>query len=152
MVKNSRLLLIGDGQEKGFIRHLARQLNIRGKVIFAGMQIDVVSYLNIMDIYVQPSHFEGVPNAVLEAMAVGLPVIATDVGGVSEIVVNGTTGILVPVGSEAALRRGIFELIGDFEKSNKMAAAGLERVHRLFSREKMVADYDAIFKRVAGQF
>ena len=102
-----------------------------------------------MDLYVQPSHFEGVPNAVLEAMAVGLPVLATDVGGVPEVVTDGVTGSLVQPNNLHLLQEGICELIQRPKILLDMGRAGRTRVEELFSISAMVNEYEALFERVA---
>ena len=101
-----------------------------------------------MDIYVQPSHFEGVPNSVLEAMAAGLPVVATKVGGVPEIVKDGETGLLVPLNDQASLTRAMEFVIGDLEKGKQMGTCGRRRVTSLFSVEKMVKEYETLYEKV----
>ena len=143
-----KLLLVGDGPEFGRVQSLASDLGIREQVIFTGMRRDIPECLSLMDIYVQPSHFEGVPNSVLEAMAAGLPVVATKVGGVPEIVKDGETGLLVPLNDQASLTRAMEFVIGDLEEGKHMGTCGRRRVASLFSVEKMVKEYETLYEKV----
>jgi len=147
-LEKCKMLLLGDGPELPFVRNTAKDLGVKEKVIFAGMRSDIPQCLSLVDIYVQPSKFEGVPNAVLEAMAAGLPVIATNVGGVPEIVEDGRTGILVEVDDEKTLARSIELLIEDPEKRRKMGSLGRKRVTSLFSIEKMVSEYEKLYEDI----
>jgi glycosyltransferase involved in cell wall biosynthesis len=104
-----------------------------------------------MDVYVQPSHFEGVPNAVLEAMAAGLPVVATNVGGVPEVVEDGATGIIVPPKDCSALTRGIARLLRDPELRRAMGRSSARRAASRFSMAKMVEDYEHLFSGLGAQ-
>lgn len=144
----SRLLLVGDGPEAARIKRFSEQQGVAERIIFVGMRSDVADLLNIMDVYVQPSHFEGVPNAVLEAMGCALPVVATDVGGVAEVVENGITGVLVPPDSSDALTSAIRNLVCRPEKMTRLGRAGYHRVCNRFSIEKMVSDYEQLFRRL----
>lgn len=146
--KRSKLLLIGDGSELSAVRKLTDDLGLTEKVIFAGMRQDVPICLGLMDIYIQPSLFEGVPNAVLEAMAAGLPIVATNVGGVSEIVEDGKTGFLVDPNSEDGLTHAMDILIQHKEKRRQMGQSGRTRVVSLFSIEKMVSDYENLYEQL----
>ena len=143
-----KLLLVGDGPEFGKVQSLASDLDIREQVIFTGMRRDIPECLGIMDIYVQPSHFEGVPNSVLEAMASGLPIIATKVGGVPEIVKDRETGILVSLNDEGGLIKAVEFLVEDLEKRREMGICGQKRVIKLFSIEKMVNDYEKLYEQI----
>lgn len=143
-----RLFIVGNGPQLSELKKIAADLDIERRVIFAGMRRDVPKCLGLMDIYVQPSKFEGVPNAVLEAMAAGLPVVATDVGGVSEIVEDGLTGFLVAPIDNGDWSQRILDLVMDKTKRNKMGASGRERVKIYFSMEKMVSDYENLYGRI----
>jgi glycosyltransferase involved in cell wall biosynthesis len=90
------------------------------------------------DLFVLPSLLEGLPLAVLEAMAAGKPVIATQVGGTNEAIINGKSGVLVPPADPMALARAIRKLLSDTSLAERLAAAGQARAHRHFSAESMV--------------
>lgn len=144
----SKLLLVGDGPELPGIVALVKDLELKPRVVFTGMSADIPKWLSAMDVYVQPSHFEGVPNSVLEAMAAGLPVIATRVGGVPEIVADRETGFLVPSNNQESLTRAIESLVKDLEKGRQMGTCGRRRVTSLFSIEKMAKEYEALYETV----
>ena len=130
------------------IRRETRHLGVEQKVIFAGMRRDIPECLSLMDIYVQPSRFENVPNSVLEAMAAALPVVATNVGGVREIVKDGETGIMVEVDDERGLVQSIDFLIQHPDKGREMGELGRKRAISLFSLEKMVSEYEKLYDRI----
>ena len=109
------------------------------------MRRDIPYCLALMNIYVQPSRFEGVPNSVLEAMASGLPVVATDVGGVQEVVQNGKTGLLVDPDNDTQLIEAIESLIAIADKRRALGALALKRVTSRFSIQKMVSDYEHLY-------
>jgi len=121
-------LVVGDGTLRKELEDLAGWLGIAGRTLFVGERRDVARLLKLMDVFVMPSVSEGLPNAVMEAMAAGLPVVATDVGGVSELVEHGVTGLLVPAEGEIELADAIARLLEDGEAREKMSRAGHERV------------------------
>lgn len=143
-----KLLLVGDGPDLPGIQKMAFDLGLRDRVVFTGMRRDIPDCLGMMDIYVQPSRFEGMPNSVLEAMASGLPVVATNVGGVREIVEDGKTGFLVDVDNEAGLIRAIELLVRHPDRRRQMGADGRKRVISRFSISTMVSDYEDLYERL----
>lgn len=146
--RRSVLLLVGDGPERSRLQSLTQELGLDKQVIFTGMSSHVNQLLCMMDIYIQPSHFEGVPNAVLEAMAAGKAVIATDVGGVPEVVVHKKTGILVPPKDHLALAKEIQTLYMNRDLCQSMGQEGRRMAALKFSIEKMVTDYESLFSRI----
>jgi sugar transferase (PEP-CTERM/EpsH1 system associated) len=148
ILEKCKLLLLGDGPELSCVQNTAKDLGVKEKVLFAGMRSDIPQCLSLVDIYVQPSKFEGVPNAVLEAMAAGLPVIATKVGGVPEIIEDGRTGILVAVDDKRSLTQSIEFLIENSDKRREMGSLGRKRVTSLFSIEKMVSEYEKLYEEI----
>lgn len=125
------LRILGDGQERGLLEEQARRLGISQQIEFAGVVRSPVAYLRAAKIFVMPSRFEGFPNALCEAMAVGLAVVATDCpSGPSDIVADGKTGVLVAPESPDALATAIGQLLGDEATRQKMAqaAAGIADV------------------------
>jgi len=146
-----KLLLIGDGPELEKVQSLSRNLGLDEKVIFTGMRQDIPECLSVMNIYVQPSHFENVPNSILEAMAAGLPVIATDVGGIREVVVHKETGFLVEPDNERELVQSIDFLIRHPGKRREMGERGRKRVMSFFSIEKMVSEYEELYEQIMRQ-
>jgi glycosyltransferase involved in cell wall biosynthesis len=104
----------------------------------------------MFDVFVLPSRFEGFPLVLVEAMLAALPVVATDVGSVSESVVDGETGLLVPAEDAAALARAIRELLDDRPRSQEMGRRGRERAHNQFSVAGMAKAYLALYEEVTG--
>jgi glycosyltransferase involved in cell wall biosynthesis len=144
------LWLVGDGEQRTALEAQVRQLGLENVVVFAGMRRDIPEILTAVDIFTLASHVEGMPNAVLEAMAAGLPVVATQVGGVPEIVVDGQTGLLVPPADVQALARGLLTLIEDAPLRQRFGVAGRQRVFKRFdiavTRQKTVDLYGRLLQ------
>lgn len=138
----ARLLLIGDGPDRGKLLVLTEQLNLSGSVKFLGMRSDVPALLNALDIFVLSSISEGIPNTILEAMCVGLPVVSTKVGGVPEIVQDGITGLLSRSRDPQSLANALTKLVVSSSLRRKMGDAGKAIVRERFSLESMVKAYE----------
>ena len=143
-----RLLLVGSGELRPDLEAQARSLGLAEVVTFSGLRADVPEILAALDVFVLPSLWEGMPNAVLEAMAAGLPVVATAVGGTPEAVVDRVTGLLVPPHDPDALARAIERLLGDPSLRREMGRAGRERVGRHFSIDQTVRRTQALYETV----
>jgi len=109
------------------------------RVRFLGYRDDMADLMRAADIFTLPSHREGMPRSIIEAMLTGLPVVATDVRGSREEVVDGETGLLVPVRDAAALARALGRLVGDTGLRAAMSAAGLERARTLYDERLVIA-------------
>jgi glycosyltransferase involved in cell wall biosynthesis len=139
------LTLVGDGPERSAL--LAAADGVRSRSVhLVGFQGDVTGCLYGSDLFVQPSLAEGLPVAVLEAMACGLPVVATSVGGVGEAVDDGTTGLLVPAGDPGSLAEAMLELLRDPRRARKLGLAGRQRVVRRFDAPRMVEAYLELYR------
>lgn len=103
----SRILIVGDGSRRSALVSQARELGLGDRVVMTGLRADVPELLHAMDVYVQTSDTEGVPNVVLEAMATEVPVVATDVGGTAELIGHGVHGLLVPKGDVTGLAAAV---------------------------------------------
>ena len=110
-----------------------------------GSRNDIPDLLSASDIGLLCSHEEGFSNAILEGMAAGLPMVVTDVGGNSEAVVNGKTGVVVPARQPAALGQAILELAKDSKRRKEFGGAGRARVEAEFSLEKSVEGYEEVY-------
>ena len=143
-----QLLLVGRGPEEERLRTLANRLDILPRVRFVGERGDVAPLLREMDFYVQSSIAEGMPNSILEAMATGLPVVATDVGGTSEVVVHGETGLLVPPGDPAALADALASLLANRAQAEAFGRAGRARVEARFGERLMLERVEALLDRL----
>jgi glycosyltransferase involved in cell wall biosynthesis len=140
-VPDAQLLLVGDGPWMGELRELTADLGLDDRVHFAGYQPRPEPYLQAMDVFALSSRSEGMPLAVLEAWAAGLPVVATRVGGLPELIDDGRTGVLVDFGDEHALAGALCDLIADPEFSRRLGEAGRNRVESLFSLRRMADEY-----------
>jgi glycosyltransferase involved in cell wall biosynthesis len=143
-----QLLIIGEGEEENSLKNLAKSLDLTDQVIFAGLRLDSDRIFPLAELFVLPSLWEGMPNAVLEAMAAGKPVVATDVGGVPELVLHGETGLLVPPGDPDALARAILDLCADPVKAHTMGEAGRVRVHEHFRIAAMIEKTDGLYQKL----
>lgn len=143
-----RLIIVGDGAESGNLKQLARELDLTEKIHFLGMRNDVSFCLSAMDVYVQPSFYEGHSNTILEAMAAGLPVVSTSVGGTPEIIEHGHSGLLFQPDDLEGIAGAIFTLWQDEKKRQVLAEAGKETVKQRFSAETMVRAYADLFGRL----
>lgn len=147
-VEGAYLAVIGDGTECAKLKEATNCLGLADRVRWAGHRRNVPQLLPAFDIFVQPSLHEGLPNTVLEAMAAGLPVVATAVGGTPEAVVDGETGLLVPSRDPDALARAIIQLLGDRDLRRKMGQAGRDRVAEFFSVERMVEETERLYEQL----
>ena len=143
-----RLLLVGDGELQADLQGQARSLGLSSSVTLAGHRSDVPEILSTLDVFVLSSLWEGLPNAVLEAMASGLPVVATQVGGVPELVVDGETGVLVPPRDPTALADALVRLLQDAALRRRMGHAGRARVQEHFSVERMVRETEGLYEEL----
>lgn len=146
---DSYLVLVGRGGERDTLENLARQLRIpHGHIIMTGFRNDVGNILAGMDIYVQPSLSEGLPVALLEAMSSGIPVIATDVGGVREILEDGRHGVLVAAGSPDLIHDGLRAVARNIEAYKRKAQSVKQHVRQRFSLQEMARHYIETYERV----
>jgi len=145
-----KCMIVGDGPEKENLQIEARKKGLHERVIFTGFQSDAISYINVMDIFVLSSENEGLPRVILEAMLMAKPVVACNVTGSSELVIDGETGFLVSVKDPDALAAAMSRLIASSELRNTMGAMGRERVLEKFSMEAYITGVSKIFEEVLG--
>jgi len=156
-VPNAHLVLVGDGPRRGELEALAAELGIASRVWFAGYHSSAAPFLQAMDVFALTSRSEGMPQSVLEACVAGLPVIASAVGGVPEVIADGRTGLLFPYGDDAALADGLITLLTDRSVATRLAVAARSHVEDRYSIGRMASEYDADFRhaiasrRVAGR-
>jgi sugar transferase (PEP-CTERM/EpsH1 system associated) len=145
------IALIGEGADRVALEALARELGIEERVRFFGHRDDVADLLSTMDIFVLPSISEGMSNTQLEAMAAGVAVIASNVGGNAEIVQHGVNGLIFPSGDEAALSGHLLRLATDHGSRTKLAQAGRDRVLRDFTIDAMIKRYEHLYRTVLAE-
>ncbi len=144
----TRLLIIGDGPLRQSLEHQAAGLGLAGRIHFLGDRSDGADLLPLLDVYVHSSLFEGMPNAVMEAMAAARPVIATNVDGTPELVVDQQTGWLVEPADPAALAGRMMFALHHPEEARRMGLAAAERMKIHFSADSMIAAYDALYQEL----
>ena len=146
------LVVVGDGDEKPALRRLAADLGLAGRVVFAGQrsQAETLAILASCHIFVLFSTYEGLPHVVLEAMSQGIPVVASRVGGVPEIVEDGVNGLLVQPRSCPELKQALMRLAGDRIEREKLAKAARRTARKLGVR-RMVDQAEALLIQAAGQ-
>ena len=144
-----RLLLAGDGSLREAAREYSARRGVGERVHFLGVRAEVAEMLAACDLFALSSRWEGSPMAVMEAMAAGLPVVATAVGSVPELVADGETGLLVPPGEERTFAAALASLARDPDRRHELAAAAVRRA-AVFSVDAMVASYAGLFERLAG--
>jgi len=149
LVKNQfpmvQFLLVGEGEERSLVEDTVASLGLREDVQLTGFRNDIPQILSIMNIFVLSSFREGLGSSILEAMAGSLPVVATNVGGIPEIVKDGITGILVPLRNPNALSEAILTLLRNEDKAKEMGQAGYRLVKEKFSVEKMAEGTSRIY-------
>ena len=145
---DAHLIFVGDGPSKPEVDKRAAELGAEGWVHFLGMRADVPALLSLADVLVQPSHADAMPLSVLEAMAVGVPVVATAVGDVPSMLA-GRAGVTVPPEDREALEATLRELLSDPARRAEMGAAG-EEIASARDSSKMIDSYEALFEAALG--
>ncbi len=145
------LLLIGDGPERDKLMKFARDIDIDHHTRFTGHRADAAHLLRIMDVFWIASDFEGQSNSVMEAMAAGLPVIASDIPPNRELVIDGETGFLVKVGDRVGFQQFADRLLADPELARRLGDAGRERMRQHFSIDNMVAAHARLYREVLAR-
>ncbi|WP_291982193.1 glycosyltransferase [Luteitalea sp.] len=146
-----RLVLAGDGPDEQALRGLADALGLKDRVVFTGHLTDVRPLYRDLDVLALTSYTEGFPNVLLEALCMGVPVLATDVGGVREIITDAETGVLVNAGSTAQIYEGLRRLVGDRPWATLLARRGKARVMEEFEFAARTPKEEAIYRRLLSQ-
>jgi len=151
----TRFVLVGDGEQRKKLENRIANLGLQKSFLFLGRRKDIPEILACCDLAVLPSRAEGLPNAVLEYLAAGLPIVATKIGGISEIIHDGDTGLLVPPENSQALGAAVVRLLRNPELSRKLGRAGQEYVQRNFSFDRLIREVDGLYtellERATGQ-
>lgn len=145
------LVLAGDGPKRNELEEQARRLGIDAQVHWLGMRSDVASLLKAADVFVFPSRTEGLPNALLEAMAAGCPIVTTDVPGCRDLVTDGRTGRLVPVNEAPALARAMEAVLGDRQAALRMVDAARREVSAHWHASSIAPACVALYREALGE-
>ncbi|MGC8669483.1 MAG: glycosyltransferase family 4 protein [Chthonomonadales bacterium] len=144
-VPNAHLVLVGDGPLRQDLEHQATRLGVASRVHFAGLREDVASCLADFDLFVLPSLNEGMGRVLVEAMAMRLPVVASDVSGIRDLVHHEQNGLRVPAGDAQALASACIRLLTDNELARRFAEEGFRTVVPAYSQEEMIARIEALY-------
>jgi len=154
---HARLLIVGDTLASdrdrkaiSMLHHVLERHHLQGAIRFAGFREDIPDLLAAMDVFVLPSHREGMPRTILEAMATGVPVVATDIRGCREEVVDGVTGFLVPVNSPSQLAAAILRTLEDRDLASRLGEAGRARARAEFNEDIVLERQIAAIRSLLG--
>jgi glycosyltransferase involved in cell wall biosynthesis len=148
---DATLVVVGDGEERDDAERLAAGLGVADRCRFAGYQRDMPAWYGTFDAFCLASANEGTPVAAIEALAAGVPVVATRVGGTPAVVDDGETGFLVQVGDVAAMADRLVELASDRERRREMGRLGSERTRERYGVERMVDDVERLYERLLSR-
>src|SRR5579859_361174 len=146
----ARLMLVGGGQLEAQLAAMIAALGLEDSVDLAGMRNDVRSLLGDADVFVLPSRYEGLPNALLEAMAAGLPCVATRVSGNEDVIVDGESGLLVPPGDPVALADALAHVLTQPAQARVLGRAARDRIVRYYDRRNLMRELEAIYERLVS--
>ncbi|MBA7597473.1 D-inositol-3-phosphate glycosyltransferase [subsurface metagenome] len=144
-IPEATLLIMGDGPIKKKLEEETVSLGLKERVIFTGFRQDIPQLLSLLDVFVLPSLWEGLPSSLLEALAMGKPVVATDVGGVREIIQDRVHGLLVPPRDPGALAQAILWMLKNKKEAQEMAKRGKERVEKYFTVDRMIEETEKLY-------
>jgi L-malate glycosyltransferase len=145
---DARLIMVGDGPEYSAVHHRARTLNVLEKVEFVGKQPKIADYLGVADVSLLPSDMESFGLAALEAQACEVPVVASRVGGIPEVVTDGETGFMSDVGDTEKMSDDVLKLLNNDELRQSFGAKGRELAVSRYSSEKIIPQYIAFYEKI----
>jgi L-malate glycosyltransferase len=145
-----RFVILGEGELREALERVIKEYHLEKHVLLPGFRTDVLGCLKSFDLFAMSSVTEGLGTSLLDAMACSRPIVATEAGGIPEVVSHGVTGLLVPPRDHAAMAEAIIALISDRTRRQAMGDAGFARVNGKFTVERMIAGTAAVYARVAG--
>jgi len=145
------LVLIGDGPERTEVQRQVREMNLTDAVLFLGEQDDVEPLLHCADLFLLPSEQESFGLAALEAMACGVPVIASDAGGLPEVIIHGETGYLCPIGDTEGMSRYAITLLNQASDHGRFSSAAMKRAAEDFNADQIVPQYESYYREVLNR-
>ncbi len=146
-----KIFFVGSGPQMDFLKKKAKDLNIENHVKFLGFRKNIPDILSIFDVYVLPSKIEGLPLGLIEAMSMGIPIVASNVGGVPEAIIDRKTGILVPPKDPKLIAKSVIYLLNNEDKAQILRLAGRKEVEQQFSIEKMVYKTIEVFQEAINK-
>jgi glycosyltransferase involved in cell wall biosynthesis len=150
-VPDARFVILGEGELRASLERQIRDLHLDRHVLLPGFRADILSCIRGFDVFVMSSLFEGLGTSLLDAMALSKPTVASNTGGIPEVVAHGETGLLVPPRDAHALAAAISTLLKDPERRERMGRAGLARVTRLFSADEMVEKTVGVYRNLESR-
>jgi len=148
---HARLIMVGDGPERSACNYRAEQLNVKDSIAFVGKQANIADYLGVADVFLLPSELESFGLAALEAEACEVPVIATRIGGIPEVVTDGETGFLSDIGDTEKMSNDVMKFLGDEEMRATFGAKARESAVARYSSELAIPHYIEFYEKVLSQ-
>lgn len=145
---NARLIMVGDGPERSAVSYRADQLGVKGDITFVGKQANIADYLGVADVFLLPSELESFGLAALEALACEVPVIATRIGGIPEVVTEGETGYLSEVGDTVKMAEDTLRLLHDDDLRRTFGEKGREQAIQRYGSDKIIPQYISFYEKV----
>jgi glycosyltransferase involved in cell wall biosynthesis len=143
-----KLIFVGEGPMRDKLVNMAAEYGLSGSVEFLGFRPDRIALMKCFDVFVLPSYIEGIPRVIMEAMAARVPVIASDIPGIREIVHHDKTGCLVSVDSPNLLANCILQVMNDTQKAERLSNSAFEHVRRNHSAERMAQEYTELYRNI----
>ena len=148
---DAHLIMVGDGPELSAVRHRAKQLDVQDQTIFVGKQARIADYLAVADVFLLPSQEESFGLAALEAQACEVPVVATRIGGIPEVVTDGETGFLSNIGDTEKMADDALKFVKNDELRRTFGLRGRELAISRYSSEKIIPQYINFYEKVLSQ-
>jgi N-acetyl-alpha-D-glucosaminyl L-malate synthase BshA len=150
-LENVRLIMVGDGPERAAVKYHAEQLGVGADTIFVGKKANIADYLGVSDVFLLPSELESFGLAALEALACEVPVIATRIGGIPEVVTDGETGFLSDIGDTAKMSRDTLRLLVDDDLRRSFGEKGRQQAIERYSTDKIIPQYISFYETVLNK-
>jgi N-acetyl-alpha-D-glucosaminyl L-malate synthase BshA len=148
---NVKLVLVGDGPERSAVFYRADQLGVTDEVVSVGKQANIADYLGVADVFLLPSELESFGLAALEALACEVPVIATRIGGIPEVVTEGETGYLSDVGDTVKMAADTMRLLSDDDLRRAFGEKGREQAIQRYGSDKIIPQYISFYEKVLNE-
>ena len=148
LVENARLVLVGSGPERDSLSELATSFGCRDRVVFAGHREDAAALMTAFDAFVLGSDFEGMSNSLMEAMSIGLVCIASDIAPNRELITDGETGLLFPVGKSPDLAKLAAKILTDPDLAHRLGQAARQRIATHHTVEQFIESHESLYRRL----